>query len=337
MSKSPSSESVQVRTPSPTIEHRDNKSAVVDEPPKIVVSNDYDEDFSQESATPDRPPVRDIEIEIESIHEDIESKHSHRSSSSTSTADEQSEILVLVKKSASNTPRQSEDEKSSSIVAPIKLESDDDHTERDNQINQLTETFIRTFIDEAIDQGKEIEHQKIKSSVTKEASEWMSDEDLSDDENVKQIPITHEEDVENAIEKLSTQPEFLEQLDTTTNGTNDHEELKLDLSPLEERTRMLMKFNKKENKNQIFSFQLMNLELKVLVKLLLKKSFNRLCRTVVNKLLNYVDKLSRFSTNRIQISPIEQLSIEQYRVHSSKPIKQRTIPNINVIDKPTVE
>jgi hypothetical protein len=75
------------------------------------------------------------------------------------------------------------------------ISDDDEHIEQENKVDKLTETLIRTFIDEAIDQGKEIENKKTKISVTEEAKEWMSDEDLTDEEN-KQIPITHEEDVE---------------------------------------------------------------------------------------------------------------------------------------------
>ena len=60
---------------------------------------------------------------------------------------------------------------------------------------------------------------------------------MFDFESSKEKETTIEFRFRNAIEKLSTRPEFLEQLDTTTNGTNDQEELKLDLSRLDEKTR----------------------------------------------------------------------------------------------------
>ncbi len=104
-----------------------------------------------------------------------------------------------MKKSANNTPRQQDDQTLQEDLLPqSKIESDDtsEDEEQEKQINQLIETLIPTFIDEAIDRGKEIETIKNKNSMTKAASEWMSDEDSTDEENNKQIPITHEEDVE---------------------------------------------------------------------------------------------------------------------------------------------
>jgi hypothetical protein len=102
-----------------------------------------------------------------------------------------------VKKSANNTPRQQDDQTLQEDLLPqSKIESDDtsEDEEQEKQINQLIETLIPTFIDEAIDHGKKIEN--IKNSMTKAASEWMSDEDLTDEETNRQILITHEEDVE---------------------------------------------------------------------------------------------------------------------------------------------
>jgi len=156
--------------------------------------------------------VKVDDIDVESIQEDIEGKHSihdvNLSSVSKSSADEQSEILVLVKKSANNTPRQQDEEILPSVSRPRKIESDDtshdvsdvdednQRVKQENKIDKLTETFIQTFITEAIDQGKEIVKQKVQHSLTKEAREWISDEDSTDEENNKQTANHNEEDVE---------------------------------------------------------------------------------------------------------------------------------------------
>lgn len=200
------------------------------------VANDYDEDFSETShspATPTKEPISKTKldnIDIESIQEDIEDKPSahdtSRSSTSKSSGDEQSEILVLVKKSANNTPRAPDDKLHdeeeyfpSAPPTPVpqpqplpqsqpqpKIEAhynddtshdisdDDDANERieqENKVDKITDSFLRTFIDEAIGHGKHIERLKIETaqktnSLTQEAKEWMSDEDTTDDENSKQ-------------------------------------------------------------------------------------------------------------------------------------------------------
>lgn len=239
VSKSPSSESIRPPSPPSPVEERATSpipsppaqepiksssppsppTTPTDEPKEILppstVSHDYDEDFSETSRspvnTPTKKPVID-ELDIESIHEELEDKPSVRdtnhSSTSKSSADEQSAILVLGKSSATNTPRQQEEKTLEedippvSIPVPTKIESDDtshDVSEEDEQgtkIDRLTETLIRTFIDEAIDQSKEIETTKLKTPVTKEASEWMSDEDLTDEDTNKQTPTGMDEDVE---------------------------------------------------------------------------------------------------------------------------------------------
>ncbi|CAF4261258.1 unnamed protein product, partial [Rotaria sordida] len=130
-------------------------------------------------------------------------------------------------------------------LLPTKIESDDTshdisevdqgnkRIEQENKIDQLTEILVRTLIDEAIDQGKEIEKLKIKNSLTKEASEWIPVEDLASEENNKQISTNHEDDVDNDVQTLSKEPpDVLELSDATTNGTNEDEELKIDLTPL---------------------------------------------------------------------------------------------------------
>ncbi len=208
---------------STTTSERPSKKQLFEQKPSPIV-NDYDEDFSDVShspATPTKEPLPKTkidEIDIESIQEDLEEKPSlhdtNQSLSSKSSADEQSEILVLVKKSANTTPRRQDDktfEDELPIPPPVplpepKIDANNDDTshdvsedeevnEQENKVDRLTDLFLRTFIDEAIDQGKEIENKKLKISITPEASEWMSDEDLTDEEN-KQIPITNEEDVE---------------------------------------------------------------------------------------------------------------------------------------------
>ncbi|CAF0959170.1 unnamed protein product [Rotaria sordida] len=230
------------------------------------INNDYDEDFSEVTHSPIHTPtnIQTDDINIESIKEDIDDKSSihdsNKSLSSKSSGDEQSEILVLVKKSANNTPRQ-QDEKifenklptptpsppppPQLPLLPTKIESDDTshdisevdqgnkRIEQENKIDQLTEILVRTLIDEAIDQGKEIEKLKIKNSLTKEASEWIPVEDLASEENNKQISTNHEDDVDNDVQTLSKEPpDVLELSDATTNETNEDEELKIDLTPL---------------------------------------------------------------------------------------------------------
>ncbi len=210
--KPPSPPPVQVRNKSPS-------PPSIPEPKQAqpsTITNEYDEDFSEVSRspidTPTKPPIDNLDIE--SIHEDIDEKPSihdtNQSLTSKSSADEQSEILVLGKKSVNNTPRQEDKTLEEEIpppptpTPPMLIQSDDtshdiseedDRTEQANKIEQLTETLIRTFIDEAIDHGKDIGNLKTKIPITKEASEWMSDEDLTDDDTNKQIPIT-QEDVE---------------------------------------------------------------------------------------------------------------------------------------------
>lgn len=227
----PSSESIKTPSPPPIIIQEHIKSPVIQEQisspiieqkqTQLPTNNDYDEDFSETSHSPSttrNTKLQIDDIDIDSIQDDIDDKHkirdTNQSSTSKSSADEQSEILVLVKVSANNTPRQQDDKileeelppplptPSLPISLPIKIELDDtshdisEDGDQDNKIDKLAETFIRTFIDEAIDQGKEIENIKIKSIITKEASEWMSDEDLTDEENNKQSPTPHDEDVE---------------------------------------------------------------------------------------------------------------------------------------------
>ncbi|CAF1165406.1 unnamed protein product [Rotaria sordida] len=176
-----------------------------------------------------KPKIDNIDIESiqedlnikQSLHD------TSQSSSSKSSGDEQSEILVLVKKSATNTPRKQDDktpneeERFRSISPPpsppkpvqqqqqqqpkIELNNNDDTSddvsddndddesnqriEQEHKIDKLTESLIRTFIDEAIGQGKQIERLKKETNIlTQEAKEWMSDDDdITDEENSKPI------------------------------------------------------------------------------------------------------------------------------------------------------
>ncbi|CAF1006900.1 unnamed protein product [Adineta steineri] len=110
------------------------------------------------------------------------------------------------------------------------------YIEQQKKADILTETLIKVFIEEAIQQGKEIVYRKSQNSFTKEVSEWLSDEDLTDEENNnKQIPNNHDEDVDNVIQTLAIQQEFLEQLDAAANGNHENDELNLDLSHLEDK------------------------------------------------------------------------------------------------------
>jgi hypothetical protein len=191
------------------------------------IANDYDEDFSdvshshtppnKEPAQPPKPKVD--ELDIESIQEDLEEKQSvhdtNQSVSSKSSGDEQSEILVLVKKSANTTPRRQDDktlEDELPVPPPVSLpepkvdtnnntanddtshdvSEDEEVNEQENKVDKLTDLFLRTFIDEAIDQGKEIDrlkkanNQKSPTPVTK-AKRWLSDEDFPDEDYPNQI------------------------------------------------------------------------------------------------------------------------------------------------------
>jgi hypothetical protein len=214
---------MRIKSPSPPpIIQEEIPIRIVEQKPfqPSIITNEYDEDFSEVSHSPQNIPTTKIQIEnidIESIHDDIEDKptihDTNQSSTSKSSADEQSEILVIGKISANTTPRQQDDKNLEEelpppppflISIPPKIElddtlhdisDDDERIEQETKVDKLTETLIRTFIDEAIDQGKEIENKKLKIPITPEASEWMSDEDLTDEEN-KQIPVTHEEDIE---------------------------------------------------------------------------------------------------------------------------------------------
>ncbi|CAF4500397.1 unnamed protein product, partial [Rotaria magnacalcarata] len=105
--------------------------------------------------------------------------------------------------------------------------------EQDNKIDKLTDILVRTFIDEAIDQGQEIGSKK-SQNLTKEASEWIPADDLVSEENNKQTLTNPEEDADNDELTLPKEPEVPDKSESTTNGTNDEEELKLDLTGFEE-------------------------------------------------------------------------------------------------------
>jgi len=190
------------------------------------IANDYDEDFSEFSHSPPTPIKEPLpntkidDIDIESIQEDLEDKQSlhntNQSLSSKSSGDEQSEILVLVKKSANNTPRRQDDKSLEEefllplplpppppppVLTPepkIELNNNDDTShdvseeeeeevnEKENKIDKLTDLFLRTFIDEAINQGTEIKRLKKETdqktnSLTEEAKKWIVED------NSKQI------------------------------------------------------------------------------------------------------------------------------------------------------
>ncbi|CAF4302830.1 unnamed protein product, partial [Rotaria sp. Silwood2] len=223
------------------------------------INNEYDEDFSEVSHSPIQTPTKiqtnDINLEpIEDDIHDISSRHdSNKSSSSKTSGDEQSEIPVLAKIPATSTQGQQDgkvfEEKLSPpppqpLLIPTKIESDDTshdiseddqgnkRIEQDNKIDKLTEILVRTFIDEAIDQGKEIGNLKIQNSLTKEASEWIPAEDVVSEENHKKISTNHEEEADNDLPTFSKEPDGLDQSDSTTNETNDDEELMIDLARL---------------------------------------------------------------------------------------------------------
>ncbi|CAF3690177.1 unnamed protein product [Adineta steineri] len=258
-----------VKSPSPPILESIKSPSIHEQTPIPIIprqrshtsstNNDYDEDFSETSHSQIETSgkIKIDDIDIESIEEDIDVKHSthdtNHSSTSKSSGDEQSEILVLVKKSANNTPREPDQSNLPNEIFPSsprlqKIETDDtshdisevddgnQYIEQQKKADILTETLIKVFIEEAIQQGKEIVYRKSQNSFTKEVSEWLSDEDLTDEENNnKQIPNNHDEDVDNVIQTLAIQQEFLEQLDAAANGNHENDELNLDLSHLEDK------------------------------------------------------------------------------------------------------
>ncbi|CAF1521120.1 unnamed protein product [Rotaria magnacalcarata] len=225
-------------TTTATSEKSSKKQSQSSERKPSIIANDYDEDFSEVTHSPANTSKESIvkpkidNIDIESIQEDLDDKHSshdtNRSSSSKSSDDEQSEILVLVKKSANTTPRR-QDEKTPNdddffpspppplppvTVPQTKIDlsnnnnnnddtshdvSDDDdddeaneRIEQEHKVDKLADSILRTFIDEAIGQSKQIQLLKKKTSqnateLTQEAKEWMSDDDSSDEESSKPI------------------------------------------------------------------------------------------------------------------------------------------------------
>lgn len=176
------------------------------------------------------------DLDVDSISEDLEHKppmqHTQASTSSKSS-DEQSVILVIAEKSLTTTPTKQEKKTvedefppppTSSVPLPSQSIILNDDTSRDiseaeddevtatataasghegavqpmaaKKIDQFTETLIRTYIDEAIDQGKEIEQMKHDTSSTKEPSESTSGEDLSDEDQPKQSTLSQKDDFE---------------------------------------------------------------------------------------------------------------------------------------------
>ena len=152
--------------------------------------DDYDEDFSETShSAANHTPSKQVHskpgIEFTDIEDDFErpaSAHdTNQSSRSKSSDDEQSEILVIGRQSASTTPRQLDESRSldhppvsacTEVPASASALADVDD-EREKKIDHLTEALIRTFIDDAIDQGQDI--VKVKN-------ETQMRDDLSDDE-----------------------------------------------------------------------------------------------------------------------------------------------------------
>ncbi len=72
------------------------------------------------------------------------------------------------------------------------VSEDEEVNEQENKIDKLTDLFLRTFINEAIDQGKQIdrlkkENNQKNNSLTQEAKEWIAEDDLTDEDNPKQI------------------------------------------------------------------------------------------------------------------------------------------------------
>ena len=194
----------------------------------------YDDDFFEVShSAAKKDDTRDnlLDIDVDSISEDLEHKPSiqlTQASSSSKSTDEQSVILVIGEKSLTTTPTKQEKKTveeefppppTSSAPLPSQSVIPNDDTSRDiseaddddgpatgreeeeqpmeeKKIDRLTETLIRTFIDEAIDQGKEIEQLKQETSLTKEPSESTSGEDLSDEEQQKPSTPNQKDDFE---------------------------------------------------------------------------------------------------------------------------------------------
>jgi len=213
-------------------------------PKASSIVRDYDEDFSEDSRSPSTP-AKVTEIDVESIQEDLEDKptpHSTtQSASSKSSDDEQSEILVLNKKSASTTPRLADERTfEEDLLAPVPvtpqvrspsppnrieinanddtshdISEDEEVIEQETKADKLTDLFLRTFIDEAIDQGKEIKRLKKEADekkhlLTQEAKEWVSeDEDLTDDENPR-LPEPIESVRTNVLRFMSISSVFIE-------------------------------------------------------------------------------------------------------------------------------
>ncbi|CAF0724995.1 unnamed protein product [Didymodactylos carnosus] len=116
----------------------------------------------------------------------------------------------------------------------------------EQNIDHISDHFIRTFINEAIKESKIIKQRKelknISLHLTKEASEWISDESMSDEDKHDQsndtieqrkIKNEDEEDIDEYVHRPSNQPDFIKQI-----NVNDVEQdgLKLDLSRLEEKS-----------------------------------------------------------------------------------------------------
>ncbi|UJR14698.1 hypothetical protein I4U23_001691 [Adineta vaga] len=201
-------------------------------------NNDYDEDFSDVShspTTPTKEPLPEtkvVDIDNESIQEDFEDKQSLRdtnqSLTSKSSGDEQSEILVLVKKSASTTPRKQDDKSledeplphplPTPVVQPkhepihnddtshdISDDDEEDINEQETRVDKLTDLFIHAFIDEAIDQGKQIKSLKkeinqkrdtiiqetppIEPFAVPDIQEWFIDNDTNEENNQDNVEI----------------------------------------------------------------------------------------------------------------------------------------------------
>jgi hypothetical protein len=216
-----------------TRETMSRTSSTSSEEKKSVLHSKYDEDFSDPSQSPSssKPnvdvPKRIEHIDIESIQEDLADTHESRdtdeSLSSKSSGDEQSKILVLVKKSANTTPRKLDENSSdeqlptpkivimdnkaaveidsvpkddtSCDVSDEEVEEDKTNTEQEKSIDRLTEHFIRVFIDEAIDQSKEIRRLKHDNAVSKSstvinfAQQWTDDHDEH-----RRIPIQYDDE-----------------------------------------------------------------------------------------------------------------------------------------------
>ncbi len=230
-------------TQSPNLDELDQPFMYTQLPKEIILEIEHNENAKKDFIDYYRAHFQEPGFQSKSIaqfqqhygvhtpKEDLEDKQSlhntNQGLSSKSSGDEQSEILVLVKKSANNTPRRQDDkslEEEFLIPLPLPLplpptpplppvltpepkielnnnddtshdvseEEEEEVNEKENKIDKLTDLFLRTFIDEAINQGTEIKRLKKETdqktnSLTQEAKEWIAEDDQPHEDDSKQI------------------------------------------------------------------------------------------------------------------------------------------------------